>query len=42
MKKSVLMLVLTIALVSSILSGCKGKDKNTTVTVNEHTVVDDK
>ena len=42
MKKSAVLLVVTVTLVASLLSGCKGKDKNTTVTVNENTVVDDK
>ena len=40
MKRQIILFVITIALVSSALTGCGKKDKNTTVTVNENTVVD--
>ena len=40
MRRHIVLFIITVVLVSSALSGCKKKDKNTTVTVNENTVVD--
>ena len=41
MKKRIALIAITALIAVSVLSGCGKKDKNTTVTVNEKTVVDE-